>query len=541
MEIAVVNEVWPEVLAAVRERCTTAQFQTWFSRLLPSAPTDDDSNGDSGAADRPIEIRVPNRFLLDGIVRKNLAPILEAALRDVTGRDCGLTFLVDESLSKKPDAVPSEAEWVDLASENPAAEGSGGCATVAEGPPKGLESAVSGASDGSSGPTGSAGATPTATPSAPASDSSAPARPASPFRSPTRPARPPQGDVLASSESDLNPNYSFQNFIVGPSNRVPHAAALAVVSSPGTAYNPLFLHGSVGLGKTHLLQAICHALLQKKMIHRFLYLSCETFVNHFISAIENGKLDDFRYLYRHVDMLLIDDVQFLSKKERTQEEFFHTFNTLYNSQKQIVLTCDSPPSELQSIQERLVSRFNWGLVTHLQLPDYETRVAIIKNKAALSEFDLPEDVAHYTAERIQSNIRDLEGAITKIVAYARLTRRKADLALAREAFQDLPDRRSSGPDIRDIIATVTTHFGVSQADLESKRRLKTISFPRQVCMYLTRELTEMSLEEIGSHFGKRDHTTVLYAIEKIRNLLAKDHDLGYLLEDLTQRIVRRRP
>ena len=493
MGVAVVNEVWPEVLAAVRERCTTAQFQTWFSRLAPDP-------SETSSTDKVL-IRVPNRFLLDGIVRKNLAPILESAIHDVLGHDGPVEFRVHESTSSAPDEAPSEAEWVDRDSDDPAAERS------SEDASKGLEKADSKPSEGSPASNGRAPIASGSPPSAHSAPSS-PSRPASGFRSGPSASRPPQPDVLASSESDLNPNYSFQNFIVGPSNRVPHAAALAVVSSPGTAYNPLFLHGSVGLGKTHLLQAICHALLQKKMIHRFLYLSCETFVNHFISAIENGKLDDFRYMYRHVDMLLIDDVQFLSKKERTQEEFFHTFNTLYNSQKQIVLTCDSPPSELQSIQERLVSRFNWGLVTHLQLPDYETRVAIIKNKAALSDFDLPEDVAHYTAERIQSNIRDLEGAITKIVAYARLTRRKADLSLAREAFQDLPDRRSSGPDIRDIIATVTEHFGVSQADLESKRRLKSISFPRQVCMYLTRELTEMSLEEIGNHFGKRDHTTM---------------------------------
>ena len=351
-----------------------------------------------------------------------------------------------------------------------------------------------------------------------------------------RPPATPRSRPEPKPDIDLNPSYSFENFIVGPSNRVPHAAAMAVVASPGTAYNPLFLHGSVGLGKTHLLQSICHALLKKNLIHRFLYLSCETFVNHFISAIENGKLDDFRYNYRHVDMLLIDDVQFLAKKERTQEEFFHTFNTLYNSQKQIVLTCDSPPSELKSIQERLVSRFNWGLVTHLQLPDYETRVAIIQNKANLMNFTLPEDVAHFAAERVQSNVRDLEGAITKIVGYARLARRSADLALAREALHDVPEQRSQGTTLDEIVQTVVAEFGVKKNALLSKRRLKSIAFPRQICMYIARKVTHLSLEEIGNYFGGRDHTTVLYGADKIARLVETDRDLERLIEDLGRRI-----
>ncbi len=455
--------VWANVLSEVRQKCTTQQYQTWFSQIQPGNVDDD-----------AIEVVVPNQFLRDWIYR-NYAEVIAESAQQVTGKRPDIRFRIEAT------AAPTQE--------------------VAHAP-----------------------TAPDPTP-APAWEAARPSRPAP--RAPERPA---------SGIQDLNPNYTFQNFIVGPSNRVPHAAALAVVASPGTAYNPLFLHGSVGLGKTHLLQAICHALIQKRKIDRFLYLSCEAFVNHFISAIENGKLEDFRYNYRHVDMLLIDDVQFLAKKERTQEEFFHTFNTLYNSQKQIVLTCDSPPSELRSIQERLVSRFNWGLVTHLQLPDYETRVAIIKNKAALMDFDLPEEVAHFTAERIQSNIRNLEGAITKIVGYARLMRRPADLGLAREALHDIGDRRGAGPTMDDIFDAVTTHFNVKKADLESKRRLKSYTFPRQIGMFLARRETNLSLEEIGRHFGGRDHTTVIYAADKIGKLVDSDHEVAGLVQELQSKI-----
>lgn len=476
------NVVWSNVLSEIQANCTPQQFQTWFSQLVPHAFTDES-----------LELLVPNQFTKETLLRKNFVRVIEDSARRITGRKREVVFVVDESQRDEPTLEFAQATELDTVT-----------ASKPAGPDSETDRAqLSGAMVGMDPPRNGSSAA-----------------------------------YLTSSASELNPNYSFQNFIVGPSNRVPHAAALAVVSSPGSAYNPLFLHGSVGLGKTHLLQAICHALLQKKKIERFLYLSCETFVNHFISAIENGKIDEFRYNYRHVDMLLIDDVQFLSKKERTQEEFFHTFNTLYNSQKQIVFTCDSPPSELSSIQERLVSRFNWGLVTHLQLPDYETRVAIIKNKATLMEFELPEDVAHYTAERIESNIRDLEGAITKIVGYARLTRRVADLDLAREALQDVPERRTGGPDMDDIMRVVTGHFGVMKADLQSKRRLKSFTFPRQICMYLARSLTSLSLEEIGKHFGGRDHTTVMYAIEKISKLVESDHDIAYLTKDFEARIRR---
>jgi chromosomal replication initiator protein len=338
------------------------------------------------------------------------------------------------------------------------------------------------------------------------------------------------------SELSLNRNYTFENFVVGPGNRLSHASALAVVESPARAYNPLFLHGSVGLGKTHLLQAICHEVLRREKSVQILYLSCETFVNQFVGAIERGELESFRFRYRHVDMLLIDDIHFLANKERTQEEFFHTFNTLYNAHKQIVLSSDSPPKEIPTLKERLVSRFKCGFVTQIDPPCLETRVAIIKKKARLTTTEVPDDVALFLAERIDTNIRELEGAVTKLLAHASLTGRTVDLALAREAFRDLlvPHAIHS---IDQIIAVVTAYFNLKKGDLQSKRRVKSIVLPRQLCMFLARKHSPYSLEEIGGFFGGRDHTTVLYAEDKIQRLVESDHEIRATVDQLSKKLV----
>jgi len=337
------------------------------------------------------------------------------------------------------------------------------------------------------------------------------------------------------STLNLSRDYTFENFVVGPSNRLPHAASLAVVDSPGAVYNPLFLHGSVGLGKTHLLQAICHALLRRSPEMRILYLSCETFINHFISAVETGKLEAFRYKYRHADVLVIDDIHFLANKERTQEEFFHTFNTLYNAQKQIILSSDSEPREIPTLEERLVSRFKWGLVAKIDAPEFETRVAIIQKKAKLRGFEIPEAVATYVAEHIQSNIRELEGAIIRLLGYTALAKRTLNLDLAKEILKDsIPTTRRVT--IEAIIKAVTERFNVKLSDLQSKKRSRSVAFPRQVCMYLARTLTSHSLEEIGGYFGGRDHTTVLYAEEKIRSAIKKDRRLRATLDAITTEV-----
>ncbi|MCG8408489.1 MAG: chromosomal replication initiator protein DnaA [Phycisphaerales bacterium] len=335
---------------------------------------------------------------------------------------------------------------------------------------------------------------------------------------------------LASFEGEtallrLNGDYVFDNFVPGPCNRLAHASCLAVSDSPGTAYNPLFIHGNVGLGKTHLLQAICHRVLDRAPATRIMYLSCETFVNHFIEAVERGILNRFRYRYRHVDMLVIDDVQFLSGRDRTQEEFFHTFNTLYHVNKQIILSADCTPPEIPSLEERLVSRFNWGLIARVDAPCMETRHAIIRKKMKLRQMDLPEDVILLIASRIDSNTRELEGALNRIHGMAALEHRPIDLALAHEALGGQEESPLREVRIQDITDLVTNRFGVKLSDLTGRRRSRSIALPRQVCMYLARQLTHHSLEEIGGFFGGRDHTTVLHANKLISN--RKETDTGF--------------
>ena len=338
------------------------------------------------------------------------------------------------------------------------------------------------------------------------------------------------------SDVILNDDYVFDDFVRGPSNQLAHAASLAVADAPAQAYNPLFLHGSVGLGKTHLLQGICHRVLARRPDTRIIYLSCETFVNQFISAVEAGDLEDFRYRYRHADMLLIDDIHFLAKKERTQEEFFHTFNTLYNSKKQIVLSCDSPPREIPTLEDRLVSRFKWGLVTEIEEPDHEMRVAIVRRKAERKKIQLPEGVGELIADNIATNVREIEGAVLRVIGYASLTGRPLTLELAREALRDVIQPKERKVTIETILRTVAEHFGLKASEITGKRRHKSISQPRQVCMYLARRLTEYSLVEIGGQFGGRDHTTVIYANERIATEVEKNHRLREDLDTILSRI-----
>jgi chromosomal replication initiator protein len=332
------------------------------------------------------------------------------------------------------------------------------------------------------------------------------------------------------SDVGLNPRYKFDNFVVGPCNRFAHAAAVGAAEQPGKAYNPFFLHGSVGLGKTHLLQSLCFTMLQRNPKTRILYLSCETFVNHFISALENGDLQKFRNKYRNVDVLVVDDIHVLANKERTQEEFFHTFNTLYQAGKQIVLSSDSPPKEIPTLQERLVSRFRWGLVTEIEPPCYETRMAILKRKSREKGREIPDDVARLLAERIDSNIRELEGAVTKLISYSNLTGAAVSSDLAREVLRDLFAVRRGAPSLDDIVAIVVERFGVKLSELQSRKRTNAVAFPRQVSMYIARQITRHSLEEIGGFFGGRDHSTVLYAVEKVGEVMEKDPDVRILVE-----------
>src|SRR5947209_6469766 len=338
----------------------------------------------------------------------------------------------------------------------------------------------------------------------------------------------PTGGVFNDNDQPvpLSPDYVFENFVTGPCNRLPHAAAVAVSEQPGKAYNPLFIHGGVGLGKTHLLQAICQQLLEREPDKRILYLSCDSFINQFINAVESGDMNTFRYRYRHVDMLVIDDIHFLAGRDRTQEEFFHTFNTLYQGHKQIILSADCPPSELPELEERLISRFNWGLVARIEKPCYETRVAILQKKARMRGLTLPEDVICYIAAKVENNTRELEGAITKIQGMGMLQEGRIDLELAKAALGDTAPAEQRRITIQQILDVVTKYYNVRLGDLQSKKRHKSIAFPRQVCMFLARRHTRYSLEEIGGYFGGRDHTTVMHAVRTVGDDVKNDPEIA---------------
>ena len=330
----------------------------------------------------------------------------------------------------------------------------------------------------------------------------------------------------------INPDYEFDNFVVGRENRLAHAAAVAVADDPGQSYNPFFVHGSVGLGKTHLLQAICLRILAANPDASIYYTSCEGFMTQFIDAVQAGQMSQFRHKFRDLDLLVIDDIHFLAKRDRTQEEFFHTFNSLYQSNRQIVLSCDAPPEEIPDLEERLVSRFKWGLVAMIGPPSYETRVQILKSKAKLRGIDLPEDVACHVATVIDSNIRELEGAITRIQMQAIVENVSITLDLARAALGESLPRASGEIAIQTIIDAVTDYYGVRLADLQSKRRQRSIAQPRQVCMFLARKYTRHSLEEIGGYFGGRDHTTVMHAVKIVETRRQQDNEFDIVVRSL---------
>ncbi|HSI36909.1 MAG TPA: chromosomal replication initiator protein DnaA [Tepidisphaeraceae bacterium] len=348
----------------------------------------------------------------------------------------------------------------------------------------------------------------------------------------------PTGGVFNEGDQPLllSPDYTFDNFVVGPCNRLPHAASVAVADAPGKAYNPLFVHGGVGLGKTHLLQAICQQVLARAPESRILYLSCDSFINQFIAAVQHGDMSTFRYRYRHVDVLVIDDIHFLRGHERTQEEFFHTFNTLYQGNKQIILSADAPPSEIPELEERLVSRFNWGLVARIEKPCFETRMAILKKKALLRGMEIPDDVICYVATKVENNTRELEGAITKVQGMAMLQHGRIDMELAKAALGETGTPEQKRITIQQIIDAVTAYYNVKTSDLQSKKRHKSIAFPRQVCMFFARKFTRYSLEEIGGYFGGRDHTTVLHAVRTITRDVAAEKDIAEQVQHIENQL-----
>lgn len=489
--------IWTRLRGAIRKRLKREQYETWFTRTVLV-------NLEPGR----IVLAVHNNFTRDWL-NNYYREVIDQAIEEVLSARPKLEFLVDPERT---------ANLISSQSADSFPQNSGSTQGSAHGLPQGQPPGENPALDSLR----ARGRHP--------GNAQPPLRPG-----PSRGMSPAPGThngLLISSDVVLNPNYRFGGYVVGPCNRFAHAACVGVSEKPGNLYNPLFLHGNVGLGKTHLLQSLCHTLLERDPGTRILFLSCETFVNHFIAALEDGDLQAFRNKYRNVDLLVVDDIHILANKERTQEEFFHTFNTLYNAGKQIVLSSDSPPLDIPTLQDRLVSRFKWGLVTEVETPCYETRMAILKRKSRDRGRELPDDVASFLAERIDTNIRELEGAVTKVLGYASLSGRPIDLTLLRECLGELFTVKRGEPSIEDIMGLVTKEFGIKLAEIQSRRRTAAIAFPRQIGMYLARRITRMSLEEIGGYFGGRDHSTVLYGVQKIDKRSKEDPAVQDLLSRL---------
>jgi chromosomal replication initiator protein len=337
--------------------------------------------------------------------------------------------------------------------------------------------------------------------------------------------------------SVLNPKYTFDTFVIGTGNQLAHAASLAVAEAPAQAYNPLFIYGGVGLGKTHLMHAIGHYIIEQALSFKVIYVSSEKFTNELINAIKDDKNEAFRQKYRNIDVLLIDDIQFIAGKERTQEEFFHTFNALYEANKQIIISSDKPPREIATLEERLRSRFEWGLQADIQAPDFETRIAILKKKAQLENIFISDQVYEFIADNIASNIRELEGALIRVIAYSSLIKKEIDLDVAKEALKDILYANKIRVINSDVIMDVVSrHFGLKIDDFKSRKRSRDIAYPRQIAMYLCRELTDMSLPQIGSEFGGRDHTTVMHAFSKITENITNNYEIRRTIEELRKNI-----
>ena len=349
-----------------------------------------------------------------------------------------------------------------------------------------------------------------------------------------------QKDTSASKNNNiqnLNPNYTFETFVIGNNNNLAHAASLAVAETPGEVYNPLFIYGGVGLGKTHLMQAIAHFIIKTKPELKVLYVTSETFTNELIDSVKNQKNSEFREKYRNIDVLLIDDIQFIICKESTQEEFFHTFNALYQDRKQIVISSDRPPKEMETLSERLRTRFEMGLPVDIQIPTYETKMAILNKKAELGGYDIPYEVKDYVATHIKSSIRELEGALTKLSAFAKLSSNPITVEFAEEALKDLisPDsRREITPEL--IIDIVAEHFNIKSEDILSQKRSADIVYPRQIAMYLCRQMTTNTVQSLGKAFGNRDHTTILHGADKINKMVISDENTKSTIDILIKKI-----
>lgn len=459
-------------------------------------------------------IAVPSEFTRD-IFQHELKDTLQEAITATFGQGVTEAFIIDTSLESSPEKAAPAVERVLPAQQSP----------VAPAPVAFEDAPAPVAEDEDFGPL------PGEEPASAEEEEAAASAPGAPAEA--------AGATVTTWDSTarLNPKYTFDSFVIGQSNRFAHAAAFAVSETPASAYNPLFIYGGSGLGKTHLLHAIGHYAKSLYPGLRVRYVNSEEFTNDFINSLANKNDNSFKQIYRNVDMLLIDDIQFLAGKESTQEEFFHTFNALHNHQKQVVITSDLPPKQLTGFEERMRSRFEWGLITDVQPPELETRIAILRKKAQNEGLDVPDDVMEYIASRISTNIRELEGALIRVTAFASLQQQAVDMQLAEQVLKDLLlDDGVQEITASQVLAATAEYFEVTIEDLRSKSRSRTLVNARQIAMYLLRELTDMSLPRIGQELGDRDHTTVMYADRKIRSLMAERRPIFNQVTELTNRI-----
>ncbi|CAN5333026.1 hypothetical protein BH24ACT10_BH24ACT10_03540 [soil metagenome] len=501
------DEVWTRAIAGLPDGALSPQHRAWVGLTRPL-----------GLVEDTALLAAPNEFAKD-VLDTRLRPVIAAALSEAYGRDIRVAVTVQPPPAGEPAAPAEQTAPVEL--------------RVAPVPvDDGLDCGPGPYDRRADDHRSYAGAFGDSYRSSRESDN------VRPF-----PGRPPGDAVRPAEPARLNPKYALETFVIGASNRFAHAAAVAVAEAPAKAYNPLFIYGESGLGKTHLLHAIGHYAQHLFVGARVRYVSSEEFTNDFINSIRDSKAETFRRRYRDVDILLVDDIQFLEHKEGTQEEFFHTFNTLHNANKQIVISSDRPPKQLTTLEDRLRTRFEWGLITDVQPPDLETRIAILRKKAAQDRLAAPPDVLEFIASKISRNIRELEGALIRVTAFASLNRQTVDLALAEVVLKDLIPA-DGGPEITGatIMAATAEYFGLTMEDLCGSSRSRVLVTARQIAMYLCRELTDLSLPKIGQMFGGRDHTTVIHADRKIRAQMPERRATYNQVAELTNRIkTRSRP
>ncbi|HWL52309.1 MAG TPA: chromosomal replication initiator protein DnaA [Chthoniobacteraceae bacterium] len=504
--------IWKHIAGAIRREVSTDTFQRWFKAIQMT-----------GADEVQLTLRVPNN-IYQLWIETNYMPLLQSAILEVLGSPRSIHFTICETPETAETLEPTdtaEGEPEEIGGENRVAAETDSEEETGEEPPRIAARAASRVPAEASGVLFDESALPTAEPRR---------RPR-----PSAAAAPPAPNLT----TGMNPRNTFESFVVGANNQFAHAAAHAVAKSPAKTYNPLFVYGGVGLGKTHLMHAIGQYVALNKKGTKVLYISSEKFTNDFIDAIQNGKLVRFRNRYRMADVLLIDDIQFLAGKERSQEEFFHTFNALFDGHKQIILSSDRPPSEIQNLEARLVSRFEWGLTAELQPPDIETRVAILRKKAQLLHTKLDQSILEFLAQRIRTNVRRLEGALMRVATFASLSNGEITFEAIEHLLKDiLQEEARRTVTIEQIQRKVAEHYDIRLADMTSKRRPANIAFPRQVAMYLSRELTKSSLSEIGDTFGGRDHGTVLHAHRLIKEKMRSDEKMRQTVHFLDSQLNR---